>query len=95
VRDGEILTACQAACPTDVFSFGDLNEQNSLVAKQKRDPRNYALLNELNTQPRLTYLATLKNQNQQMPDYVPLALPNNHSPETKDEGQGEPTESTH
>jgi molybdopterin-containing oxidoreductase family iron-sulfur binding subunit len=95
VRDGEILTACQAACPTDVFSFGDLNDPNSVVAKQKKDPRNYILLNELNTQPRTTYLATLKNQNQEMPDYKALQIPKNHAPETADEGKGEPTESGH
>jgi molybdopterin-containing oxidoreductase family iron-sulfur binding subunit len=95
VRDGEIMTACQAACPTDVFTFGDLNDPNSLVVKHKNDARNYIVLNELNTQPRTTYLASLKNQNKEMPDFVPLEVPKHYSPETKDEGPGEATESSH
>jgi len=71
IHDGEIVTACQAACPTDVFSFGDMHDQKSQVAKAKQDPRNYTLLNNLNTQPRTTYLAELRNQNKEMPDYRP------------------------
>jgi molybdopterin-containing oxidoreductase family iron-sulfur binding subunit len=70
VRDGEIVTACQAACPADAIVFGDLNDKSSKVAKMKADRRDYNLLNELNTQPRTTYLAGLKNQNKEMPDYV-------------------------
>jgi molybdopterin-containing oxidoreductase family iron-sulfur binding subunit len=71
IRDGEILTACQSVCPTNAITFGDLNDQNSEVVKHKQDPRNYIVLNELNTQPRTTYLANLKNQNKDMPDYKP------------------------
>ena len=71
IRDGEILTACQSVCPADAITFGDLNDENSQVAKLKKDHRNYNLLNELNTQPRTTYLAGLKNQNKEMPDYKP------------------------
>ena len=56
IRDGEILTACQSACPADAIIFGDLNDEESRVAKSKKDHRNYNLLNELNTQPRTTYL---------------------------------------
>jgi molybdopterin-containing oxidoreductase family iron-sulfur binding subunit len=70
IRDGEATTACQTVCPTDAIVFGDWNDENSLVAKMKKDKRNYILLNELNTQPRTTYLAALKNQNPEMPDYV-------------------------
>ncbi|MEO6590383.1 MAG: 4Fe-4S dicluster domain-containing protein, partial [Pyrinomonadaceae bacterium] len=71
IRDGDILTACQSVCPTDAITFGDLNNQESQVVKMKKDSRNYNLLNELNTQPRTTYLAGLKNQNREMPDYKP------------------------
>ncbi len=69
VRDGEIITACQSVCPADAIVFGDLSDPNAQVTKLKQDHRNYNLLNELNTQPRTTYLAGLKNQNKEMPDY--------------------------
>jgi molybdopterin-containing oxidoreductase family iron-sulfur binding subunit len=69
ILDGEIVTACQAACPADAIVFGDMHDQNSQIAKTKKDHRNYKLLNELNTQPRTTYLAALKNQNKEMPDH--------------------------
>jgi MoCo/4Fe-4S cofactor protein with predicted Tat translocation signal len=63
VRDGEIVTACQAACPTAAIFFGDINNRDSAVAKSKSDSLNYGLLTELNTKPRTTYLAKLKNPN--------------------------------
>ena len=69
VRDGEVMTACQSVCPTDAIVFGDLNDKESAVAKQKTDKRNFTVLYDLNTQPRTTYLAGLKNQNKNMPDY--------------------------
>jgi MoCo/4Fe-4S cofactor protein with predicted Tat translocation signal len=78
IRDGEVLTACQAVCPTDAIVFGDINDKESQVAKAKQhDHRNYQVLNELNTQPRTSYLAGLKNQNREMPDfreYKPIEL---------------------
>lgn len=75
IRDGEILTACQSACPADAITFGDLNDETSKVAKLKKDHRNYNLLNELNTQPRTTYLTGLKNMNKEMPDYRTAKIP--------------------
>jgi molybdopterin-containing oxidoreductase family iron-sulfur binding subunit len=60
VRDGEVVTACQQACPTQAIVFGDANDHDSAVARLKRSPRNYALLGELNTQPRTTYLARIE-----------------------------------
>ena len=63
VRDGEILTACQAVCPTEAIVFGDVNDPNSRVSKLKASERNYSLLEELNTKPRTTYLSQLKNPN--------------------------------
>ncbi|HVK06740.1 MAG TPA: TAT-variant-translocated molybdopterin oxidoreductase [Armatimonadaceae bacterium] len=63
IRDGEVVTACQQACPTRTIIFGDLNNPNSEVSKLKREPHDYALLAELNTRPRTTYLARVTNPN--------------------------------
>ncbi|MDZ5457345.1 4Fe-4S dicluster domain-containing protein [Azohydromonas lata] len=57
IRDGDVVTACQAACPTRSIHFGDLNDPASDVVRLKTLPRHYALLGELGTQPRTTYLA--------------------------------------
>jgi molybdopterin-containing oxidoreductase family iron-sulfur binding subunit len=63
IRDGEIVTACQQVCPTEAIVFGNVNDPDSRVAKLKRDARNYGLLAELNTRPRTTYLAQVRNPN--------------------------------
>jgi MoCo/4Fe-4S cofactor protein with predicted Tat translocation signal len=61
VKDGEVTTACQQACPTEAIVFGDMNDKNSAVAQLKAQPTHYALLEELQTRPRTTYLATIRN----------------------------------
>ncbi len=57
IADGTVQTACQGACPTQAIVFGDLAQSDSAVSRARRDPRRYALLGELNTRPRTTYLA--------------------------------------
>jgi molybdopterin-containing oxidoreductase family iron-sulfur binding subunit len=81
VRDGEIITACQAACPTQAIVFGNIHDRASRVARLKESPLNYSLLAELNTLPRTTYLARIRNPH---PDLA--------APATTDTPPIEPTE---
>jgi molybdopterin-containing oxidoreductase family iron-sulfur binding subunit len=61
LEDGEVLTACQAVCPTQAIVFGNLQDDDSAVRRAKASPLDYALLEELNTRPRTTYLARVFN----------------------------------
>jgi molybdopterin-containing oxidoreductase family iron-sulfur binding subunit len=63
VKDGDIVTACEQACPSDAIVFGNLNDPDSKVSKLKAQERNYGLLEDLNTHPRTTYLAVVTNPN--------------------------------
>ena len=63
IRDGEVVTACQQACPANAIIFGDLNASKSEVAALKRMPHDYSMLGQLNTRPRTTYLAKIENPN--------------------------------
>src|SRR5262249_48087387 len=62
-HDGEIKTACQQACPADAIVFGNKNEKNSRVSQWRSSKYHYTLLEDLNTRPRTTYLANLRNPN--------------------------------
>jgi molybdopterin-containing oxidoreductase family iron-sulfur binding subunit len=66
ILDGEIVTACEAACPTEAIVFGNANDPQSRVAKLKAQQRNYSLLGELNARPRTTYLAAVRNPNPEL-----------------------------
>ncbi len=72
IRDGEVVTACEAVCPSNAIVFGNLNDPESRVVKLKAQARNYGLLDDLNTRPRTTYLAALRNPN---PELEPAAGP--------------------
>ena len=66
IRDGEIVTACQGACPTRAISFGNVRDPKSAVSKRKAEPRNYPMLGELGVRPRTTYLAKVRNLNPEL-----------------------------
>jgi molybdopterin-containing oxidoreductase family iron-sulfur binding subunit len=66
IRDGEVVTACQQACPTDAILFGNMNDPNSRVAKRKATERDYEVLADLNYKPRTTYTAGVINPNPEL-----------------------------
>jgi Fe-S-cluster-containing dehydrogenase component len=63
IRDGEVVTACQQACPTGAIVFGNINDRASKVARLKAQQRNYGVLVDLNVRPRTTYIAEVFNLN--------------------------------
>jgi Fe-S-cluster-containing dehydrogenase component len=66
IVDGEVVTACQAACPAGAIAFGDLNDPNGSAAQWRGSPLNYGLLEDLGTRPRTTYLAAVRNPNPEL-----------------------------
>ena len=78
IRDGEVVTACQQVCPTGAIVFGNINDPAARVTALKELPHDYALLEDLQTQPRTTYLAGVRNPNPELaevPDNAEPAAP--------------------
>ncbi len=68
LQDGEVVTACQQSCPTQAITFGNRNDPESAVARRKSSPLDYVLLDELNTRPRTSYSALIRNRNPKIKD---------------------------
>ncbi len=66
IADTELQTACQQSCPANAIVFGNINDPNSQVTRLKKNQRNYGLLDDLNTRPRTTYLAEIRNPNPEL-----------------------------
>jgi molybdopterin-containing oxidoreductase family iron-sulfur binding subunit len=75
IRDGEVVTACQQACPASAITFGNLNDKSSKIAKLRADERTYQVLADQNTRPRTTYIAEVLNLNSEL-----LEAPVEHAP---------------
>ena len=71
IREGDVVTACQQACPTGAITFGDLNDPKSKVTRLAAHKLNYAMLGELGVRPRTTYLAKIKNTNSALAPNAP------------------------
>jgi MoCo/4Fe-4S cofactor protein with predicted Tat translocation signal len=68
VKDDEIQTACQQACPAQVITFGNINDKNSRLSALRKDERTYQVLADQNTRPRTTYVAAVLNPNNELED---------------------------
>jgi hypothetical protein len=86
----EFKTACQQACPSDSLVFGNINDPQSRVSRLRQSERTYVTLKYLNTEPRVSYLARIKNPNPKMPDANKVGKANGEP-----HGHGETSEGGH
>jgi molybdopterin-containing oxidoreductase family iron-sulfur binding subunit len=66
VRDGEVVTACQQACPASAITFGNMNDKKSKLSADRGQQRSYQVIADINTRPRTTYVAAVLNMNQEL-----------------------------
>ncbi len=92
VPEGTFTTACAQACPAEAIAFGNLLDPNSRVSQLKKDDRDYTVLGFLDTRPRLTYLARVRNPNPKMPDYHETPLNIEEYEKAQGGGHGGPGE---
>ena len=95
IEDGEIVTACQAACPAEAIVFGDLSQPDSEVSRQHANPRAYAMLAELNVKPRTRYLARIRNLHPQLQDLYPDLAAAHHGGHGHDEAHADEHQGAH
>ncbi|RPI04699.1 MAG: 4Fe-4S dicluster domain-containing protein [Ignavibacteriae bacterium] len=62
LKGSDVTTACQAACPAEAIVFGDMNDSSSNIARYRKHPLGYSVLEELNVRPNVTYIAKLRNK---------------------------------
>ncbi len=86
IPTNKLQTACQQSCPTQAIVFGDINDPEWEVTRMKADPLNYGLLEELNTRPRTTYLAKLRNPNLALESPEPVMHPAGEDVERTEHG---------
>ena len=98
IRDGDVVTACQAACGTNAIEFGNIADKESAVAKKHADPRAYGILEQLNIKPRTEYLARVRNPHPrlmtsfQIEDLETIESHHGHGDHHDDHGDGEHAE---
>ena len=89
IEDGEIQSACQTACPTQAIVFGNIKDPNSKVSQLRSNPRNYAMLAELNIKPRTTYLARVRNTHPRLMTVDQLEDPHHGHGDHGDDAHGD------
>ncbi|MDA8745058.1 TAT-variant-translocated molybdopterin oxidoreductase [Rubripirellula amarantea] len=95
VGEGDVVTACQAACPTNAIEFGDISDPESAVSKKRQDVRSYGMLEQLNVKPRTEYLARVRNTparlmtTRQITDLAELKAPHHGHDDHGDGGHGD------
>ncbi|QEG01865.1 Tetrathionate reductase subunit B precursor [Stieleria maiorica] len=94
IKDGDVVTACQAACATNAIEFGNIADPNSAVAKKHSDVRAYGVLEQLNIKPRTEYLARVRNPHprlmtlQQLHDLETITSHHGHGDHGHDDHDG-------